>query len=156
MVDSISGVIKAGVRQTLSSFSDIEIVADCDPSEDVVDLIEDASPNVVVVDINLPSLTGVALARRIARNFPSIKVITLTSYPGEEQLFEALKAGATAYLHKNVSPEELAETIEKVYKEEYPIDEYLLKDPDLARKVLKQFQELSVIEEEILFSPLPP
>lgn len=110
----------------------------------------------VVVDINLPSLTGVALARRIARNFPSIKVITLTSYPGEEQLFEALKAGATAYLHKNVSPEELAETIEKVYKEEYPIDEYLLKDPDLARKVLKQFQELSVIEEEILFSPLPP
>lgn len=148
-------IFRAGVRQILSSYEDIEVVAECDPSEDVASLIENFPPDVALVDINMPATTGVALARRISQFSPVTKVITMSSYFGEEELFDSIKAGAGAYLNKNVSPNELAESIRKVYREEYPVDEYLLRNPELARKVLKQFQELSLMEEEIADVTVP-
>ena len=151
-------IFRAGIRQILSSHEDIEIVAECEPGEEVIGLVEDLFPNIVLVDVNLPSLNGIDLARQISRRSPSTRVILLSSYPSEEQLFQAIKAGAGAYLSKNVSPEELFETIRKVYQGDYPINDYLLKEPKIAERVLRQFQDLSLMEGEIgsMTVPLTP
>jgi DNA-binding NarL/FixJ family response regulator len=109
------------------------------------------------LDIDTPADTGLKLARRIKLHLPTIGVVVLTSSPDDAQLFQALKAQAVAYLSKEVSANELVNTIRRVSRGEHPINESLTTRPKLAEQVLKQFQELSLRSEaESFIAPLTP
>jgi len=112
-------------------------------------------PDVIIIDIDATPDSSLEMARKIKRHLPSIGLVMLTSDVNDIQLFQVLKAQASAYLSKEVSPEQLAQTIQLVSSGEHPINASLADRPDIANQVLQQFQELSIrTETGHLISPL--
>jgi two-component system response regulator DegU len=104
--------------------------------------VENSLPDVVMVDIDTPSDNGLKLARLIRQRLPNIGVIVLTSTPEDEQLFQAIKAQASAYLSKDITADELADTVKRTAKGEHPINESFVSHPKVAEQVLHHFREL--------------
>ena len=142
MVIDEQAFFRAGVRQTLSQESDLEIL-ECDPTQDVLELVEANLPDVVLLGSDLASLSGIELGRRIAQHFPNTKVIVLSPDPNDEELFEVIKTAAVACLSKRATAEELAGTIRRARNGEYPINESLMARPKVARHVLNQFRGMT-------------
>jgi len=132
---------RAGLRQALSQQSDFRIL-DCDPAEESLELIEVNSPDVVLLDIDFPTLSGLELSRKIARRYPNARVVILSPNHDDEELFEVIKTGAVAYLSKNTPTEELVSIISRACQGEYPINNSLIARPKVAEHVLKQFQDI--------------
>jgi len=130
-----------GVCHALSKQPDFEVL-DSAPNENLIELIEANSPNVLLLDIDYPSFRGVDLARKIAIQCPTSKTIMLTLNPNDRQLFEVIKAGAVAYLDKSITAEELTEAVRQVSRCEYPINDSVLAKPEVALHVLRQFQSM--------------
>jgi len=134
---------RAGVCQALSGQDDFEL-SDCDPTDDPVGLIETSLPDVVLLDIDPPSFSGIDLGRKIARHCPNARVVTLTpAEPTDEELFEVIKTGAVAYISKNTATGELSKIIRRAVCGEYPINDSLVASPKVAEHVLKEFQSLA-------------
>jgi len=134
-------LFRAGVRQALSEQPDFELF-DCDPNWNPMGLIEANSPDVLLLDIDYPSLSGLDLARKIVLRFPSPRAIMLSSSPDDEQLFEVIKTGAVAYLSKDTNTEELVQAVKQAANGHYPINDSLVARPKVAEHVLTQFQNL--------------
>ncbi len=132
---------RAGVRQLLSKQSDFEIL-DCAPNHTTLGLIESNSPDVVLLDIDFPTLSGLELGRKIARRHPSTRIIILSPNYDDDELFEVIKIGAIAYLNKNTTTKELVGIIRQACGGEYPINNSLIARPKIAEHVLKQFQDI--------------
>ena len=142
MIIDEQAFFRAGVRQTLSDQSDLEIL-ECDPTQDVLQLVEANLPDVVLLGSDLASLSGIELGRKIAQHFPNTKVIILSPDPNDEELFEVIKTSAVACLSKRASAEELASTIRRARSGEYPINESLMTRPKVAKQVLNQFRGMA-------------
>jgi two-component system response regulator DegU len=154
---SQQSLFKQGVEQTFSDVEDISISGITEVNDSVIKAIDNLPPDVALLDIDGPSENGIELAKRIKQRSPNIGVIVLSSNLDDNQLFLALKAQAVAYLSKEVTPEQLIETIRRVARGEHPINEYLTDRPKVAEHVLQQFQELSARSEaEAFMSPLTP
>ena len=132
---------RAGMRQALSDEDDLELV-DYEPNQNLMELIEVSSPNVLLLDIDYPSLSGLELCRRIVRHYPNTKMVILTPNPDDDELFEVIKTGAVAYLSKSATTEELINTIRQAHRGEYPINDSLIARPKVAGHVLRQFQDI--------------
>jgi two-component system response regulator DegU len=135
-------LFQIGICHSLSTQLDIE-VQECAPHEDLMQLIETYSPNILLLDMNHPPMKGLNLARNISLHYPMTKIIMLTFNLDDEQLFEVIKAGAAAYLDKSVTAEELIRTIRQVSSGKYPINDSVLSRPRVAKQVLTQFQAMS-------------
>ena len=148
-------LLRQGIEHSLSSVEDIEISGAADLNGGALSTIDTMPPDVALVDIDAPSNNGLTLARKIKQRSPNIGVIVLTSNASDAQLFQALKAQAAAYLEKEVTAEQLVDTIRRVARGEHPINEGLTTRPKVAEQVLQQFQELSQrYEAEAFISPL--
>jgi len=148
-------LFRQGMEHSLSSRDEVEISGNTEISDEVLLTIENLPPDVAIVDIDAPSDSGLMMARKIKQRLPNIGMIVLTSSPSDEQLFQALKAQAAAYLNKEVTPDHLVSTIEQVARGQHPINESLNTRPSVANQVLQQFQELSWRSESQAFlSPL--
>ena len=150
-----SEFFKAGVRQALSAQRDFKLV-DCDPENEPLKLIEAYSIDVVLLDIDFPISEGLQLSREISRHYPNTKVIMISSYFNDEELFETIKTGAAAYIDKRTSTTELVSTIRKASRGEYPINDNVIARPEIAGRVLKQFQEMALagLTKEKVVAPL--
>ena len=137
-------LFRIGVHHALSAQPDFEVI-DISPNQNPIALIEANPPNVLLLDIDYPSLSGLDLARKIALCCPTAKVIMLTSNPDEKQLFETIKAGGIAYIEKSITGEALAKTIRQIAQGEYLINDSLLATPKVAEHVLRQFQSMHSI-----------
>ncbi|MFC2067764.1 LuxR C-terminal-related transcriptional regulator [Chloroflexota bacterium] len=148
---------RGGVRQALSTQSDF-IILDCAPDQTLFELIEANSPNVLLLDIDYPSLSGLEVGRKIARHYPSTRLIILSSRITDDQLFEVIKIGAVAFLNKDTTAEELVKTINQSNHGEYPINDSLVSTPKVAEHVLKQFQTIVSMGKtmESITAPLTP
>lgn len=142
MIIDEQAFFRAGVRQALSNQEDMEIM-ECDPNHDTMAIIEKNLPDITLLGSDLATHSGLELGRKIARNFPNTKVIILSPDPNDEELFEVIKSAAVACLKKNSTPVELAETIKRASRGEYPINESVIERPMVARQVLNQFQDLA-------------
>ncbi len=148
---------RSGVCQALSQQDDLELF-DYEPDQNLMGLIEASSPNVLLLDIDYPSLGGLELCRRIVRHYPNTKVVMLTPSPNDGELFEVIKTGAVAYLAKNTNTEELVKTIRQANRGEYPINDSLAARPKVAEHVLRQFQDIVSMGKamEAIAAPLTP
>ena len=154
---SQQSLFQQAIEQTFSDTEDILIVGTTGINGDVLKAIDNLPPDVALLDLDGPSENGLELGRKIKQRSPNIGVIMLTSNPEDNQLFQALKAQAVAYLSKEVTAEQLIETVRRVSKGEHPINEALTTRPKVAEHVLQQFQELtSRSESEAFISPLTP
>jgi DNA-binding NarL/FixJ family response regulator len=148
--------IKA-LEQTFSDTDDIVVLGTTGVNNEVLKAIDNLPPDVALLDLDGPSESGLELARKIRQRSPNIGVVILTSNPDDNQLFLSLKAQAVAYLNKEVTEQQLIETIRRVARGEHPINECLTNRPKVAEHVLQQFQELtSRTEAEAFISPLTP
>lgn len=149
-------LFRQGVRATLEGEPDFQVVGEAADGQSAIQAAEECAPDVVLIDISLPGLNGLEVARVIKRRQPQVNLIVLTIYEDDEQLFSAIRAGASAYSSKDIEPADLVQIIRDVGAGRYLIDEHVFTKPHLARRVLHQFRELAAAEEELgaLFSPL--
>ena len=155
MIIDEEAFFRAGVRQALSRQPDFEIV-DCDPSDSPLDKIDSTLPNIALLGSALGAHSGLELGRKIARYYPNTKVIMLSPNPDDEELFEVIKTAAVACLNRNTAAEELANTIRRASRGEYPINESVMTRPMVAQRVLKQFEDISSLGKgiETVIAPL--
>ena len=126
-------LFRQGVRRLLEGAGDIEVVGDAETGEESVRLAEDLAPDVVLLDVAMPTLSGIDAARMIKASSPRAGIIMLTVHADEEFLFEAIKAGAMGYLLKDCTPDELIRAIRVVHSGEG------LLAPTMAAKVMREF-----------------
>ena len=141
MIIDKQAFFRAGVRQALSQLPDFEVL-EGDPNDDLLGIIEADSPNVLLIDIDFPSLSGLKLGRQILRHHPNIRLVMLSPHLDNGELFEVIKSGAVAYLNKNATAEELVSIIKQAEHGKYPINDSLLAKPKVAEHVLRQFQDI--------------
>jgi len=149
MIIDEQAIFRAGVRQTLSQQPDLELL-ECDLTQNALELIEANLPDVALLGSDLASLSGIELGRKIAQYYPNTKVIVLSPDPDDEELFEVIKTAAVACLSKRATADELASTIRRARKGEYPINESLMTRPRVARQVLNQFRGMGRTMEGIV------
>ncbi len=150
-------LFRQGIRWSLEEVADMEVVGEAENGQEAIKLAERLMPDVVLVDINLPGLNGLEVARVIKRRDPRIGMIVLSVYEDDDQLFQAIKVGAAAYSSKDVHPKDLLVMIREVARGRYLINESVLAKPHVATRVLHQFRELASTEDEqttALFAPL--
>ena len=149
-------IFRRGIRWILDSAPDIEVISEAENGQEAIDLADRLSPDVVLVDINLPGMNGLEIARVIKRRDPRMRIVVLSVSEDDEQLFNAIKVGAAAYAQKGIAPEELMRIIREVAAGAYLINDTVMNKPDVAKRVLSQFRELASSNEEgpHLFAPL--
>lgn len=134
-------LFRTGVKQAFINIKDFEMM-EADPNDDLSNIIEKDMPDVILLDIDSPSLGGLKVGRSLIQRYPATKLVVMSSEVNNDELFEAIRIGAAAYLDKKATTQELEEMIRRVARGEYPINESLLATPTVAEHVLKQFQEM--------------
>ncbi len=130
-------LFRQGLRQLLEMAPDIEVVGEVGDGLKVQEAVEQLRPHVVLMDINMPTVDGVAATREIVRNYPDVGVVILTMYKEDSYVFQAIKAGARGYLLKSASSSEVVEAVRAVHRGAS------LLDPMMTTKILKEFRRLS-------------
>ncbi len=151
-------LFRVGMRQILEREPDFEIVAEAEDSRGAFDAAQQWTPDIVLLDLSIPPPGGIETTQRIKREVPSTGIVALAVREDEDQLFDAIKAGAAAFILKDVSPDDLVTIIRRVNTGEYLINDKVFARPSVASRVLKEFRELSVYGQEAapIFAPLSP
>jgi len=142
-------LFRRGLYVVLGTEDSIEVVAEAENGEEAVTKAEELAPDVVLMDVRMPKVSGIEAARMIRDRVPTTKILMLTVSDEEEDLFEAVKAGANGYLLKEISVEEVAEAIRAVVQGQSLIS------PSMASKLLNEFNAMSRRAEEKQQFPAP-
>lgn len=126
-------IVRQGLRTYLELQPDMEVLGEASNGTEGIAMVRDLLPDVVLMDLVMPNMTGVEATRAITAVAPSTRVIVLTSFSEDEQVFASIKAGAQGYLMKDVLPQELVRAIRTVYRGEAQLD------PEIARKLMQEF-----------------
>jgi DNA-binding NarL/FixJ family response regulator len=147
-----------GISQVLQREADIEVVGTASDGEEAAAKTLELEPDVLVIEADLPRTSGIKVTQRIRRELPHVGVVVLTAKDEEQTLFEAIRAGAAAYLNKDCDPVELVDAIRKARAGQFIINEKVFNRPAVASKVLAEFRELSVYGpgSSHVFAPLSP
>ena len=147
-----------GIVQVLEKEADMEILAVVTDGEDAVAKTIELEPDVLIIEVELPQLSGIKATQKVRRELPHVAVVILTALEEEQTLFDAIRAGAAAYLNKDCDPMELVDSIRKVRSGQFIINEKIFAKPAVATKVLAEFRELSVYGpgSSHVFAPLSP
>jgi DNA-binding NarL/FixJ family response regulator len=130
-------LVRRGTSVLLSMEPDMEVVGQACDGIEAVAMARELRPDIVLMDLHMPRLGGVAATREITRDLPGTQVLVLTTLNDDETVFEAVRAGAHGYLLKDVTEQELLETIRAVRRGESRLT------PQIARKVMDQFRRLA-------------
>ena len=151
-------LFRVGMRNILEREPDFDVVGDASDSRGAIDQSIQLSPDVILMDLNLPSPGGIETTQRIKRELQPAGIIVLAAQEDEEALFDAIKAGAAAFILKDVGPDDLVTIIRRVAMGEYLINDKVFAKPAVASRVLKEFRELAVYGQEAapIFAPLSP
>jgi DNA-binding NarL/FixJ family response regulator len=151
-------LFRVGMRQILEREDDFEIVAEAEDSRSAFDAAIEHTPDIVLMDLSLPAPGGIETTQRVKREVPSAGIIVLAVNEDEDQLFDAIRAGAAAFILKDVGPDDLVTIIRRVGAGEYLINDKVFAKPSVASRVLKEFRELAVYGQESapIFAPLSP
>jgi DNA-binding NarL/FixJ family response regulator len=134
------GVIRDGLGRLISALDDIELVGVAADGAEAVERCRETTPDVVLMDLDMPRLDGIEATRRILAERPGTAVLVLTSFSDRARILGALDAGACGYLLKDVSSEEVAEGIRAAARGESPLD------PRAARTILSARAEPDPLE----------
>jgi two-component system NarL family response regulator len=150
LVADDQALFRRGLFVVLGSEQGIEVVAEAEDGEEAVAKAVELAPDVALLDVRMPRLDGIGAARRIRELLPTTKVLMLTVSDEEDDLYEAVKAGANGYLLKEVSVEEVASAIHAVVQGQSLIS------PSMASKLLSEFNALArqAAEREQLPAPV--
>jgi NarL family two-component system response regulator LiaR len=141
MTDKISllltddhAIVRQGIRVFLELQPDLVVVGEADSGEAAVHMAAELAPDVVLMDLVMPSMDGVEATRQVKQVSPHSQIIVLTSYHEDEYIFPALRAGALSYVLKDVGPDELADTVRKAARGESVLH------PRVASRVVQELR----------------
>ncbi len=151
-------LFRVGMRNILEREPDFDVVGEAEDSRSAFDAAVEYSPDIVLMDLSLPPPGGIETTQRVKREVPSAGIIVLAVSEDEDQLFDAIRAGAAAFILKDVGPADLVTIIRRVGNGEYLINDKVFAKPSVASRVLKEFRELAVYGQESapIFAPLSP
>jgi len=127
-------VVRQGTRQLLERETDLEVIGEASDGEEAIRLTSQLKPDVVIMDVAMPKLSGIEATKQIKELSPSAIVLVLTGYDYDEYIFSLLEAGAAGYLLKDVSGDELIGAIRAVYAGEPVLH------PIVVRKLMTRFK----------------
>jgi NarL family two-component system response regulator LiaR len=125
-------VVRKGIRALLATETDIEVIGEAKDGSQAVQLYDDLKPDLLLLDLLMPKMTGVEVIKQIKNDHPQAKILVLTSFAADDQVFPAIKAGALGYLLKDSDPKDLVTAIHLVNQGESFLS------PTIARKVLEE------------------
>jgi DNA-binding NarL/FixJ family response regulator len=151
-------LFRQGLRDVLETDPQLEVVGEAASGELAIDLAEEIEPDVILMDINLPDLNGLQVTRKIKSRNPSIGIVVITGYDDAEQVFHAIRAGASAYCPKDVTPERLIKTIYAVNNGMYVVEERTMSQEEVTRWLEEKIGKIGPIitDVEDSFVPLSP
>jgi len=108
-------ITRSGIKTLISVYDDLTLVGEAANGAEAIAMWDEVSPDVILMDINMPVIDGIEATVKIREKYPNIKIIALTSYVDKKLVKDILKAGAISYIIKNISPDELVKTIRDAY-----------------------------------------
>jgi DNA-binding NarL/FixJ family response regulator len=149
-------LVTNGLKALLSLEDDLEVVGEARNGEEVLQKINPLQPDIILMDIRMPIMDGVATTKKISKCFPEIKVLVLTTFDDDEYVLRALQFGAKGYLLKDTPTEELARVIRAVHQGYSQLSPGILQKlmsqvkPQLSPQMPKHWEELTPREKEVL------
>lgn len=125
-------VVRKGIRALLATETDLEVIGEAVDGEQAVALYQELKPDLLLLDLIMPKVNGIEVIKKIKGDHPQAKILVLTSFAADDQVFPAIKAGALGYLLKDTEPDDLINAIHQVYLGESSLS------PTVARKVLEE------------------
>jgi len=133
-------VFRKGLRNVLASHKDLRVIGEATDGEEAVKEAQELSPDVVLMDINLPGMNGLQATRKLKSCCEDVNVIMLTAYDDAEQIYHAIRAGASAYHAKDVSPERLVDVIRHVSQGKYVVGSQILDEEGIGDWLLEEYR----------------
>lgn len=141
-------VVRLGLKSLLDRHPQFEVIGEAANAKEALEQVARLLPDVVLMDIRLPGISGIEACEEITKNYPDIRVIMLTSYAEDDMLFSAIRAGASGYVLKQIGAEDLMKAIEAVGRGE------ALLDPAVTQRVFQEVRRAVKEEESLAFSTL--
>ncbi len=123
-------ILRQGTAELLRREPDLEVVGEAGDGQQAIDLVQALRPDVVVMDVRMPGVSGLEATRRIRGSWPTVQVLVLTAHDDDQYVFSLLEAGASGYLLKSAPVGDLVRAIHQVRAGESPLD------PSIARKIV--------------------
>jgi two-component system response regulator DegU len=140
---------REGLRNVLAAAEDLVVIGEAQDGAEALETACSLQPDVVIMDINIPILNGLQATRQIKNVCPAVNVIMLTAYDDDEQVYHAIRTGASAYYPKDVSPERLIEAIRHVSRGSYVVGEQLMSQQDVEKWLADAFERFGSILADI-------
>jgi DNA-binding NarL/FixJ family response regulator len=141
-------VVRMGIKVLLQRQPNMHVIGEASTGEEAVQQAVALRPDVVVMDIRMPGISGVEACQRITRQLPETRVVMLTSYAEDDLLFAAIRAGASGYVLKRIGSDDLVRTIESVGRGESALD------PAMTEAVFREVRLTEKNKESAIFSDL--
>lgn len=143
-------VVRAGLRSLLEHQGHFRVIAEASTGEEAIRLAKEHRPDVAVLDIRMPGVSGIEACRQIKAAVPSCNVVMLTSYAEDELLMAAIQAGAAGYVLKRIGDNELVQAVERVSRGEGMLD------PAMTASVFAEVRKANQAQHAVAFSELTP
>jgi two-component system response regulator DevR len=143
-------VVRMGLRALLERNDHFRVVAEASTGEEAIQKAQEWRPNVAVLDIRMPGLSGIEACRQIVEKVEGCRVIMLTSYAEDELLFAAVRAGASGYVLKRIGDNDLVQAVERVSRGESMLD------PAMTATVFSEMRKMNEVQQNAAFSVLTP
>lgn len=137
MIVDDHNLVREGLKAVFEQGDGIEVIAEAGSGEDALKMLEKVKPDVVLMDVSMPGMNGIQTTKLVREKYPDIKVVILTMLDQEGYVYEAVKAGATGYMLKSTSTDDLVQAIHTVY------DGQALLHPEATAQLLKEFAALA-------------
>jgi len=143
MVIDDQAVVRQGFVSLINTVADMEVIAQGVNGQQAVELYREHQPDITLMDLRMPLKSGVEAIAAIRHEFPEARIIVLTTYDGDEDIYRALQAGARGYLLKNMPPVELLDVIRQVHDGKKRIP------PEIASQLLEHLSDEGLTEREV-------